>query len=291
MDSEDVEQPTAKRRQLAAQLRSARELAGVSGRDLAHRIGISQSKVSRIESGAKLPSLPDVQAWLRAVDAPAERRDLVVALTESVFTEVHDWQVALRARGHLQGQVEEREASARVVRNYQNSVVPGLLQTAEYARRVLGMAQVPYPPDNLAAAVHGRLQRQHAIYDASRRFEFLVTEAALRWRVGPAKLLIAQLDRIASLCTLENVVIGLIPLDAAATTTLTHGFTVYEPGDGEADPYVTVRTVHADIIVRGPDRVGLYQQRWDLLSGMAVFDEQARALLAGLAATLRGGAR
>ena len=287
MSSEDVEKPIAKRWQLAAELRSSRELAGMSGRELANRIGISQSKVSRIESGVKVPSLPEVEAWMHAVGASPDRRDLLVALTESVFTEVHDWQVALRARGHLQGHVGEREAWARVVRTYQNSVVPGLLQTAEYARRVLGMSQVPYPPNDLAAAVAGRLQRQLAMFDVDRQFDFLITEAALRWRVGPPNMLVAQLDRIASLCTLENVSIGLIPLSATATTPLSHGFIIYEPDDGDHDPYVTVQTIHANLTVRGVDRMGLYQERWKLLGQMAVFNDEARALLADLVTELR----
>jgi transcriptional regulator with XRE-family HTH domain len=287
VSSEDAGRPIVKRQHLAAELRSSRELAGLSGRELAQRIGISQSKVSRIESGAKIPSQPDVEAWMQAVGATPDRRALLVALTESVFTEVHDWQVALRAQGHLQGHVEEREATARVVRTYQNSVVPGLLQTAEYARRVLSMSQVPYPPNDLAAAVAGRLQRQLAVFDEDRQFDFLVTEGALRWRAGSSKMLIVQLDRIASLCTLENVSIGLIPLDAAGTTPLSHGFIIYEPGDTDHDPYVTVQTIHADLTVRGADRVDLYQERWRLLERMAVFDDEARALLADIVTKLR----
>ena len=58
-----------KRERLATELRRLRDQAGISGRDLAHRVGISQSKVSRIESGTVIPSLPEVTAWGEAVVA------------------------------------------------------------------------------------------------------------------------------------------------------------------------------------------------------------------------------
>ncbi len=276
----------SKRHQLAVELRRVRELYGMSGRELAQRIDISQSKVSRVESGRTIPSLQEVLAWASAVCVPADRQEWLVALAESAFTEVHTWPSALRTRGHIQDEIEERELRARLVRTFQPSVVPGLLQTAEYARRVISMAR-PGSVDAVAEAVDGRLRRQLALYEEDRRFEFLVTEAALRWRPGPAKLLLAQLDRMASLSTLENVSIGVIMLDTDAATTNTHAFVIYDDHSDDQDPFVETETVHANLIVNDPGDVDLYQRRWALLSGTAVFGEEARAVFAELAVAIR----
>jgi transcriptional regulator with XRE-family HTH domain len=287
MAGESTAPALGKRQQLAAELRRSRELGGISGRELAQRIGISQSKVSRIESGATIPSLPEVKAWAEAVGATVERQELLVALTESVFTEVHGWQAALHARTHLQDEIEERETRASRVRIYQPSVVPGLLQTAEYARRLFAMSQVPHPVDDLSAAVAGRLQRQLALYEVDRRFEFLITEAALRWRPNSVRVLLAQLDRIASLSTLENVSIGLVPLDSQAVTPTSHGFIIYDLNDRDHDSFVEVETIHANLIVNAAEQVELYEKRWLLLSQMAIFDDDARKFLTNLATKLR----
>ncbi|MEO3804196.1 helix-turn-helix transcriptional regulator [Nonomuraea sp. B1E8] len=270
---------------LASELRRLRELAGVSGRDLAQRIGVSQSTVSRIEAGRTLPSLPLVTAWSQEVGGSAETRDRLTALTEAAHTQINPWRAALRERGHLQDDVQEEERLSRTVRVFQPSVVPGLLQTAEYARRVFSLFQVPYSTDDLAAAVAGRLRRQLALYEGERRFEFLITEAALRWRPGEPMLLVAQLNQIASIATLENVSIGLIPQDSEALTFTSHGFVIY---DRDADgTVVSVDTIHANVAVRAPEDVDLYRERWRLLRRMAVFDDEAGRFLARVAADVR----
>jgi transcriptional regulator with XRE-family HTH domain len=290
------------RAQLAAELRKARDLAGISGRELAHQVGISQSKVSRIESGTALPSWPEVTAWADATAASQDARELLGSLTEAAFTEVHTWHAILRSQTHLQDDVQELENGARLVRTFQHSVVPGLLQTAEYARRVFTLLQPPYAEPDIPAVLAARMDRQTALFEEGRRFEFLITEAALRWRPGPPRLLLAQLDRITSLSTLENLSIGLIPQAVEAVTNTSHSFVILDAGGGTAEggtaeggtaeggtaeAVVTIETVHANLTVKDPESIALYRTRWSLLQQMAVFGEEARAVLAGLAAELQ----
>ncbi len=278
----------ATRARLSSELRRLRGLAGVSGRDLGRQIGISQSKVSRIESGLTMPSLPEVTAWAEALDVPAQTREMLVALTEMAFTEVRSWRAALRERPHLQGEVQDREARARRSCVFQTSTVPGLLQTPEYARRVFSLFEIPYSPDDLAAAVAARLDRQLILYDEAKEFRFLITEAALRWRPGPRSVQRAQLDRIAALSTLHNVTVGLIPQDRQAVTFTSHGFVIYEGDVDDKDAFVEVETIHANLIVNDPEDVRLYQERWTALALMAVSEDEARRLLADLAVELDG---
>jgi len=279
--------PPTGRERLAAELRRLRDIAGVSGRDLAQRIGISQSKVSRIESGAVVPSLPEVTAWGKELGVSVETQGRLTALIEAAYSEVHPWGEALQ-RGNLQQGIQEHERAATRIAVFQPSVVPGLLQIAEYARRVIAMFHRQYAESDPAAELASRLERQLALYDTDRHFDFLITEAALRWRPGPAQLLLAQLDRIASISSLENVSIGLIPLTAEATTLTTHGFVMYEDAE-QHDSWVTVETIHADVRVAAPEDMEIYRSRWSLLRKMALFDADAQEFLGRIVDDLRSG--
>src|SRR5882724_13217308 len=125
--ADDSDRAHAKRLRLATELRHLRDLAGLSGRELAQQIGISQSKVSRIESGRTVPSLPEVDHWARAAGASDDRREWLVAMTEAVFTEVRPFRAAVGPAVQTQAETQERERRARLVRTFQPSVIPGLL--------------------------------------------------------------------------------------------------------------------------------------------------------------------
>jgi transcriptional regulator with XRE-family HTH domain len=272
---------------LAGELRRLRDMSGVSGRELARRTDMSQSKVSRIESGTTIPSLPEVSAWASATGAPAEIQDSLMALAEAAYTELQSWRDALRTRAHAQDEIQLQESRARMLRTFQPAVVPGLLQTAEYARRIFTLLPMTLAEGDIPAAVAGRLSRQLALYETERKSSFLITEAALRWRPGPPELMIAQLDRIASVSTLDNVSVGVIPLGVPALTMLTHAFVVYNDWD-EQDTFVSVETVHARLLVRTPEDIALYRQRWERLAEMAIAGEEAREFIGQLRSGLSG---
>ena len=276
-----------KRRRLARELRVLRDMSGVSGRDLAKRIGISQSKVSRIEAGTALPSVAEITAWARAVGASEETERLLATLADVARSEVDTWQAALEGRHQIQDEIREREVAARRVRAFQPALVPGLLQTPAYAQRVFTMFKSNVPRTSVAAAVAARLDRQLALYEDDRQFEFLLTEGALRWRPGPSRLAIAQLDRIATVSTLDNVSVGLIPLSAEAEAPYLQGFSVFDDGDAGDDAFVMIELDHAWLTITADADVAIYQNRWSTLRKAAVFGDEAQALLRALTAEIR----
>ena len=278
------------RQYLSAELARLRRLSGLGGRDIAAHVGISQSKVSRIETGAGLPTLPEVRAWVAAVGASDETRDYLVQLTEAAHTDVETWRMALRGRPHLQDQTGAYETTARTIRNFHPAIVPGLLQTAEYVRRVLSFVDVdPFGMQHHdhAAAVAARMQRQEALYDENRQFDFLITEAALRWHSYDSALVIPQLDRIASVATLRNVRIGLLPADAPVPGILEHNFQLYTDRDDDQEPVVRVELIHARLTISDPEDVAIYQERFTRWSDVAVHDDQAQELLHRIADDIR----
>jgi transcriptional regulator with XRE-family HTH domain len=275
------------RRRLGAELRRLREQAGLSGRQLADRIGVSQSKVSRIESGAALPSLPQVAGWAAAVGASESAAGKVMALAEAAYAGMDPWDEAMRGRVGLQPEFQKVEDQSRAVLVYEPTLVPGLLQTAEYARRIFTMFDPAYAASDIPRVVAGRMDRQVALFDPAREFGFLMTEAALRWQPGPPWLMLAQLDRIASISTLGNVTVGVIPQSAQALTHVPHGFVLTEPTDLEADALVLVETVHASLTVSDAAQVALYRRHWALLEKTAAYGADARDLISGIADSIR----
>ncbi|MGZ3144273.1 helix-turn-helix domain-containing protein [Lentzea chajnantorensis] len=263
---------------LARELKKLRLLQGLSGRELGRRASISQSKVSRVEAGTALPTVPEIEEWGRVLGAPSKTVRRLVELAGTARLETLSWATTLQGdRKHLQHEIGGWESAATRVCTYQPSVVPGLLQTAEYARRVFLLSTPPYDDQALASAIAGRMDRQLILHEEGRQFDFLITEAALRWRPGPPHVLMGQLDRLVSLSSLENVSIGLIPLDREEmAATYSHGFVIYEEAD---EKMVTLELIHGPLTVESVEEVNQYQLRWSLLKNMSLFGDEAHQLL------------
>lgn len=269
--------PRPRRERLAQELVRVRDLAGVSGRELARRLKnarpdlkASQGTISRIETGQVLPTLPVVRAWLDLCEVDDLNRERIVDLAEAAHGETRPWKELLQEERHLQGVARQRELAAVRVRNFQPTIVPGLLQTPEYASSLIPLADMTGSTEH-EAAVAERLARQQVLYGEGRRFQFVMTEHVLRWAPGPRGLLTAQLDRIASLAGLDTVDIAVVPVDAPVLVPW-HNFVIWEPADGP--PFVTTELVHGEQELHDPDQVALYEKLWDRMwSSSAAGDE------------------
>lgn len=272
------------RARLGRELRHLREFAGLSGRALAERIGINQSKVSRIEGGEAPVTRPEVYAWADATGATIDMRARLVELAEVAFTEVAAWRDALRAgKKHMQDRAQAREVAARTVRNFQPTIIPGLLQTPEYVHHVIPLADIGGEIDHATSAA-ARLERQQALFDTERRFEFLISEFALRFNpTSSTDLLATQLDRVASLARMSNMHIGVLPTTSRAVATPWSNFVIYE---GE-ETYVTIELAHAQVRVTDPRDVELYRTLYDRLWNQAAKDQDAVTLIQQATAALR----
>lgn len=232
----------------------------------------------RIDRGETLPPIPLVRAWLDACGVDAPERDRLLDLAESAHGETRPWRELLDGSQHLQDQARDKEQEATRVRNFQPTVVAGLLQTPEYATHLIPLADITAGVDH-AAAVAARLQRQQVLYDKARRFQFLMTEHVLRWSPGPPELLTAQLDRITSLAALDTVDVAVLP-DSAAVATPWHNFIIFESADSA---YVTTELVHGAQEIHDEREVELFTVLWDKLWGAAVVGADAVSLISEMA--------
>jgi transcriptional regulator with XRE-family HTH domain len=267
------------RRQLGGKLLELRRRAGLSGADLARLLSTNQPRISRIETGRTVPSVGDVRAWAEATHAMPEEVAELGDLVRRLATEATSWRI-LHRLGLTQRQREiaelEREATAIVV--FQPTMVPGLLQVADYARRVMAQGN-PSSQADLAGAVAQRMERQTILYDQRKRFEFIITEGALRWRPGPPDLMAAQLDRLISVASLPNVSIGVLLLDQEAPDAYLHPFVVFELDD---DALITVETLSAELQINEPQEMEVYQRTLERYRGAALWSEDAIAAVRAL---------
>ena len=244
-------------------------------------VGKGQSWVAKVERGALLVGVADVERWADATGASAGVKASLIDQTTALHTEAHTWRAlhGPRFRRH-QEELQRMERTATTIRTYQPAVVPGLLQTAGYARAVLEANQ--FGTEDIADAVKSRVERQAVLYDDGKSFQFVVTEAALRWRLPSVSVHLAQLDRIASLATLPNVSVGVIPWSVLAPVPVATMFVLFD------DRLALVETMHAEQLLREGQQIGAYLDQFERLEALAQHDDEARATLDRIASDLRG---
>lgn len=264
---------------LAERLYGLRRAAGLSGARLAADLGWGAAKVSKIENGNQTPSAGDIRAWAAACGHP-EAADELLDILADVQTVSRRWKQ--RARGGLaaiQEDYDRRTREARRVRNAEILIVPGLLQTAGYARGILTRLW----PDrsDIDETVAGRMQRQEVLYDPGKTFEFVITEAALRMLPVPAQVMAGQLDRLLSV-GLTNVTLGIIPFGVELDTLPAGGILLLD----DAAIVETVETCGGERFA-GEEESAEYGRIFGLLMDEAVTGDEARQLITAAAADLR----
>lgn len=264
-------EPTRLRRQLGTELRTARTLAKLTQYDVADAVDPSQATIARIEQGSALPSRDTVARWLAACDATEETRDRVLALTAAAHAETWSWDEPLGGDvTHLQGIARDRETNARLVRGYHFQWIPGLLQTAGYARAMLPLVD-PTGRMDIAAAVAARMERQQVLYEPGRRFEFLIEENALRWSPGEG-VMAGQRGHLLALADLDSVEVRVLPADRIGAPGW-NGFILWTNRDG--DTFVTAEFLHGGQVVTDTDAVASYEELWKQLWSAAVAGGEA----------------
>jgi transcriptional regulator with XRE-family HTH domain len=269
------------REALGLWLSQLRRDAGLNGKELAALVGWHASKVSRIELGRQTASRDDVTAWARAVGKPEAAGELTARVTTLETHYVSHRRILSRGHAALQRFWAGQEETATYLRGFEVAFVPGLLQTADYARYVFtAMAALKAMPDDTDTAIAARLERQRVLYDPAKRFHFVVTTGALRARTCPAEVMRGQLDRLVVATTMERVRIGVIPDQARLAVPPAHGFWIFD------DRLVQIETLAADLNLTDESEIRLHAEAFGRLASAAAYGGAARAILARLALEL-----
>ncbi|MBT8224384.1 MAG: helix-turn-helix transcriptional regulator [Dactylosporangium sp.] len=270
-----------------ARLRELRQQASLTGRALAERTGLHFTKVSRVEHGRQTLTDAELRAWCVACGAADQAQDLI-AMARTIDSLYREWRRMTRAglRG-LQETVTRRYRHVRLLRIYERTVIPGLLQIPGYSDA--SMAQwvaLMGLPDDAESATATRLASQQVLHSGLRRFVFVLEEQALRTRFGDPGVMVDQLDHLLSVLSLPRVSLGIVPAMAERTFVSQVPFWVWD------DDKVTLETISAEVEITRPDEVSLYAAAFDLIRQSAVYGGQARGLITAIRdefQRLRGG--
>lgn len=249
-------------------------MAGFTGTALAELLDWPQSKVSKIETGRQTPTAADIRAWAQAVGDEVSAGQLLARLDvlETMYVE---WRRQLGSGTSARQRASiALEANATHIRAFETTTIPGLLQTPDYARYRLSQSIARHRlPDDVDEGVRVRMQRQEVLYRPGKRLHFVMTEAALRYRLCPSEVMVGQLDRLIALCSMSTIRVGVIAFETELTESPRHGFWIFD------DERVLVETVAAELTLTQPQEITLYRQVFDRLASSASYGPGARRII------------
>jgi transcriptional regulator with XRE-family HTH domain len=244
------------RKDLAEALRGLRRASGLSGERLALRCNMSQTKISRIETGRALPTVIDVERILNALAVPDEVADELLSLARRANVDYASWRTYARVGlYHKQAELQALESSSRVMRHFLPAVPTGLLHVREYAVETLSPTVASDPARDVARAVQARMDRQAILDDRSRSFWFLMTEQAVRWQRASTEAMGAQCAHMAEVNRKVNI------------------FVVYD------DRLVTIELFSGEVVLRDPRDITQHLNLFDLFWSHALTGDDASAYL------------
>lgn len=229
--------PTVRRRRLGAELRRLREDVGMSGEEVAEHMDWSLSKLSRIETGRISVLWEAVAALLDHYGLrEGEQREALIKLAREAKQQGW-WQPYsdLLSRDYVT--YIDLETAAESLRLYQASMIPGLLQTPEYARAIIADAGA-LDLDDYEVERRGnlRMERQSVLEnDGSLDLWVILDEAALRRTIGTPEVMAAQLRRLAEAARQPGITLQVIPFEAGAHASLPGSFGIFSFDEGEKD--------------------------------------------------------
>ncbi|WP_434742207.1 helix-turn-helix domain-containing protein [Micromonospora sp. SH-82] len=270
---------------LGQQLREMREKSRLTLRDVGECLNRNASTVSRIESGMLPARVPEVLTYLDVcgIDDP-KRRDDLKTMAQDVWQKGWWDGLPANAAASLIDWIW-LESRATVIRSFQESVVPGLLQTREYAEAVIQAADEDLTDDQFRRFVDLRMNRQQLLsLPEPVRLSAIITEGALRRAVGGPEVMRAQLAHLRSMAGWPNVEIMVLPLAAGAHASPDGSFDVFQM----RRPYPSagcISTVVGTIVAEGEKADSLHQ-RYDRLRRAALRNGAVQRILFDLQARL-----
>ncbi|CCF61779.1 helix-turn-helix domain-containing protein [Nocardia cyriacigeorgica] len=261
------------RQALGQRLREIRKDAGLTGRQLAALAGWHESLVSKIETGNRTPTEAQLHAYCTHTGTESQLPDLVATVRniESAYLEFKRLLHAGTKRRQQQSVTLAEQT--KVMRIYEPVLIPGMLQTADYAAAVLRRVTEFYRvPNDVDQGVSKRLEQQKVLYHGDHRFHILITEQSLATTVGNDGVMAGQLDRLLAVIGLPRMLFGIVPAGAEWLTPATN-FVMFD------DRMVMVEAITAELTITQPREIALYARAFETLARQAVTGEDARRLI------------
>lgn len=277
--------PSARSRRLAAELLRLREMSGLSREQVAERLGWSVSKLWRVETARSRAHHGDVADILDIYEVTGEQRDILTRLAREA-----------RRRGWWHSYADvlaegfdayvDLEAEASAIRTYESQLVPGLLQTVDYAHAVLTAAWVTIEAEEIDRRVAVRMRRQELITSRARPFQLwaILDEAVLRRVTGGREVMHGQLKHLAEAARQTNMTIQVLPFSVGAHIAMLGPFVLLSfPEHGDAN-VVYLETDTSSLYLEEAQEIGRYGEIFDHLRATALSPRESIAFLEAAAA-------
>jgi transcriptional regulator with XRE-family HTH domain len=267
---------------LGQELRRLREQKGMTAEEVAERLLVSQSKISRLENGRRSISQRDVRDLCGVYEVEDQR------MVDSLMEMAKD----SRQQGwwHAFGDVPYSvyiglETDAASLRVYDPQVIPGLLQTRPYAEALITGALPETASSDIDNRVQVRLRRQERItaLENPLRLWTVLDEAALRRVVGNQLLMREQLESLVEQSQLPHVTVQVIPFEMGAHPGLNGQYAILEFPDTADSSVVYIEGVTSDLYLEKPNDVQKYSVMYEHLRAQALNVDQSRQFIADIA--------
>lgn len=272
--------PSVRARQLAAELRRLRDAATLTGEEAAGRLGWSPSKISRIETGSTSPGLADLRRLLDLYEVSGTLRGRLELLGQSAGQRGW-WDAYSDTLGPEYTALIALEAEAESVRWYSPMLIPGLLQTEQYARKVISSGLLIAPPGEVERRVQVKMTRQRVLGgERPVHLSVVLDEAAILRTVGDATVMREQLQHLAEMAAAPTITAQVLPLTVGAHPATTGEFTILAFRELMAPDVVYLENMTSDLYVEGEGEVYRYGMAFDRLRELALSPEKSVHLIA-----------
>lgn len=276
--------PTVRRRRLGQELRRLREDRGMTAEEVADRLLVSQSKISRLENGRRSISPRDVRDLCGVYEV--QDRKLVDSLMQMAReSRQQGWWHAFAELSPSYSVYIGLETDASSLRVYEPQVVPGLLQTQAYATAVIAGALPEITDEEMASRVQVRLRRQQRIWDERNplRLWAVVDESALRRTVGGPAVMAEQLRTLAESSRLPHVTLQVMPFAAGAHPGVNGQYTIMEFPEASDSTVIYFEGGTSDLYLEKPHDVQHYSVIYEHLRAQALSPQQTREFMVKIA--------
>ncbi|ONK13719.1 helix-turn-helix transcriptional regulator [Streptomyces sp. MP131-18] len=280
--------PTVRRRRLGQELRRLREERAMTAEEVADRLLVSQSKISRLENGRRSISPRDVRDLCGVYGVDDQR--LVESLMQMAReSRQQGWWHAFAELSPTYSVYIGLEMDASSLRVFEPQVIPGLLQTADYATALIAGALPEVGPGEVGSRVQVRMRRQQRLWEdrTPLRLWAVVDEAVLRREVGGRRVMMEQMQRLSECAALPHVTLQVLPFSAGAHPGVNGQYAILEFPEASDSTVIYLEGGTSDLYLEKPHDVQHYSVMYEHLRAQALSPEATRRFIEELAGTFR----
>ncbi len=268
--------PTVRGRRLMRELTRLRQAQGLSLETAAQRLDFSKSKLYRLENGRSRITLDDLEDMLDLYAVRSPQREALVQLGRDARK--RGWWTAYSDvfTGSYVGLESE---AARIQVNAH--IVPGFLQSEDYARAVIAATRPALEPDEVDRRVRARIARQNALFgrDEPAEIHVVLDEVALRRQVGGPDTMSAQTAALAEASERPRLTLQVLPFTVGANAGMDGEFVILTFPDPEDPPVAYAEGLMGDVYLESDEEIDVYNLAWSYLVDGALSPDESESLI------------